>query len=352
MTALFHPARQAGMATLTVVLTLVLVLTGLAFSLGQTSLTEQRMATNQRYHGEALAAAEAGLAFGQDVLLRETPRWLRLRPDLELATPVASPPRLRASNGERFALNLVLRRDPRHPAFVTLEAEAQANRIQARARLALRLFSVLSEPGEKAPPLLLDGCPGRGPLALLPAPDPIAPSAALSGDGHCVRPGTLLLNGGRLQPRAFPRKRLWEHLFGVDRQEFRALAAREAAQGKAWRDRRHWWASPGDLRGGQWSLSLGTPERPVVIVFPASLGCPPLADGTRIHGILFVDADCGAAPAWGSVQIYGVLAVAGDAPSVGPWTRIAHISRAMGQPPRLKLPVIAAAPVPGTWSDL
>ena len=352
MSVLFHLGRQTGMATLTVVLTLLLVLTGLAFSLGQTSLTEQRMATNQRYHSEALAVAEAGLAFGQDVLLRETPRWLRLRPDLELATPAASPPRLRASNGERFALNLVFRRDPRHPAFVTLEAEAEANRIQARARLALRLFSVLSEAGEKAPPLLLDGCPGNGPLALFPAPGPAATSAALSGDGHCVRPGTLLLNGGRLQPRAFPRNRLWEHLFGISRQAFRRLAGQEAASGRPWHERRYWWASPGDLRGGHWILSLGTPQRPAVIVFPASLGCPPLADGTRIHGILFVDGDCGTSPPWGSVQIHGTLAVAGNAPAVGPYTRIAHISHASGHPPRLKLPIIATAPVPGSWSDL
>ena len=347
---------QRGAATLLTALALILALSGLALAVSHTAVLEQHMTSKQHRKQEALAAAEAAAESGLASLLGDGPRWLPADEGLELALPATPLPTLRSSDGSRFGINLVLSRHPLRPGFVRLHASAEARRaedIAARVRFSARLYSVLSATGERAPPLLIDGCipPGGPAVDVFPQAED-AEAVVLSGGDRCVPADRFRLHGGRVHTLAFPGGSLWPRIFGVTRAQFRKLAEMEAASSLPLHERRHLWVRTSDLSGGRWSLSLGRPEQPVVIVFPESTGCVALAEGTEIHGVLYMEADCTGAPAWGSVRIHGTLAVTGTLPVLGRYSRIAHIRHARGRPDRLFLPTIAVIPVPGSWNDL
>ncbi|WJW75087.1 hypothetical protein QVG61_11390 [Thiohalobacter sp. IOR34] len=348
-----------GAATLVMALGLILAVGILAFAVAHTGVTEQRMADNRLRAAEALQAAEAGLDFGRNWLRRGRPRWLPAGGTQEIAAPGRNPPRLQAGNGDSFGVNLGFRRDRRQPHYIRILSSAQAAHapeVRARVRQTVRLFSVLTPAGEQAPPLITGNCPqpASGPLHIFPrnADRPAAgPALASAASGPCPRQG-LRLHGGGLLPAAFPRGRLWQHLFAIDRAALRALAETERRRGLADNRRRYWWARPGDLAGGIWRRNLGSPQQPVVLVFPARLGCPRLAAGVVIHGLVFVDGDCPPGAPWGPARIYGTLAVAGNMARLGRDLRLLHIEQASGRPAALALPVLEVAPVPGSWSDL
>ncbi|HSH29204.1 MAG TPA: pilus assembly PilX N-terminal domain-containing protein [Thiohalobacter sp.] len=349
---------QTGLATLTTVLMLIAGVSALSLTLARTTHTEQRMANKQAEFTRVRFAAEAGLEFAITELQRNPPRWLTVSPDREVAVPAATPPPMRTASGDRFGLNIRYERHPQRPKYLRIHVDTQATLapdITGMVQQAVRPFTVLTETAEQAPPLILTGCLSQthGPADLYPrnADRHNAGIAVWTASSlTCLHTTGLDLHRGTLAVLATAQPDLWPALLAVSRARFRQLADDHRNRLPEAR-RRYWRARPGDLRHGRWHRSLGTPDAPVVLVFPAGLGCPAFQTGVRIHGFVFIDADCGAAAAWDGLRIYGSLAVNGNLNRLSGFTRLAHIEQASGHPSELRLPIYEVARIPGSWRD-
>lgn len=360
--SLFIPSalrpRQRGAATLLIGLVLVMLSVALAVSVAHTTVLEQRMARNSLLASQSGEAANAGLGFGSAWLIRHRPAWIVLPGGEEIATPDRNPPGLSTGSGGEFAVNLTFERRAEWQGFIRVEATAapaSAPEIEARVSQFLRPTGVLTHAGETAPPLLVDGCAdvsAAGAIYPAGADTPGAgPAVASSAEAACIAGGPL--HGGTLTGEAFAAGALWEHVFSVGRDELQALAGEQAAAELPHEERDYWWASAADLTAGDWRLDLGSPERPIVLVIPAELGCPRFAGGVRLVGVVLIEAECLDAPAWGDVHIYGTLALAGTVnfTNLGPGSRLLHISHAPGSPDRIEPPRLDVLTLAGSWRD-
>jgi hypothetical protein len=106
-----------------------------------------------------------------------------------------------------------------------------------------------------------------------------------------------------------------------------------------------------DLQNGQWTYALGTSQHPVVLVFPANLGCPAITAGTIIVGIVFYESDCTLSnhPLHG--EIYGTMAINGSLGVYSENLKLAHISQASQPEVGLKFPILKIPRLMGTWRD-
>lgn len=349
---------QRGAATLLIGLTLVLASTLLALGVAHTTTLEQRMSRNTLLAQQAQQAALAGLDYGKTWLVSRRPDWLTDADGHELATVQPNPPALRSASGGSFAVNLAFERQPAWQGYIRVHATASpdsAPETEARASQFVRPLGVLSIAGEDAPPLVVDGCVDLGSthdIYPLNADTPAAAPAGLSSaNGHCLDSLGANLHGGALRGEAFAADTLWDTLFNVSREEFRELAAAQAAQDLPAAQRDYWRASAADLSGGEWRMSLGSPQRPIVLVIPEELGCPRMSGGAQIVGLVLIEADCGGAPGWGDVRIYGSLVVRGDFTSLGPGSHLLHISHAPTAPMRIEPPPLELVQLAGSWRD-
>lgn len=349
---------QHGAATLVVCLALVIACTALAISLAHTTTMERRMARNTLLAKQAQEAAIAGLNFGNAWLKRQRPDWLVMAGGREVATPDDNPPALQSRTGDAFAVNLTFERDALWQGYILVRATASpasAVEIEARASQYVRPTSVLTVAGETAPPLIVDGCAdlsGASDLYPADADTTYAGAAVATSDlAACIHAGGSSLHGGTVQGEAFAVGDLWGYLFTVDRAELESLAAEQAALELPANLRDYWWVSAGDLSAGEWRHSLGSLQRPVVLVVPAELGCPRFSGGAQIVGLVFIEADCTGAPAWGDVRIHGSLTVAGGVDALGPTSRLSHIGQLPGGPARIELPPLEVTQLAGSWKD-
>lgn len=350
---MFH---QRGAATLLTCLVLIVASIALAISVAHTATLEQRMARNTLLANQAQEAALAGLNFGSAWLKTQRPDWLSLPNGHELATPPNNPPALSSSTGGSFAINLTFERAPDWQGYIRVLASASpssAPEIEARVSEYLRPTGVLTAAGEAAPPLVVDGCvdlSGSSDLYPFAADLPGAGAAVeASGAAGCLQVGGTNLHGGALRGETFPADGLWDYLFTIDRAEFQSLAAEQATAAPTQRD--YWWARAADLNAGEWRRSIGSPQRPIVLVIPADLGCPRFSGGAQIAGLVLIEADCTGAPVWGDVRLYGSLAVTGQFDSLGPTSRLAHISQLPGGGARIEPPPLGVVRLAGSWKD-
>ena len=349
---------QQGAATLLIGLTLVFASALLAVGVAHTTTLEQRMSRNALLARQAQHAAGAGLEYGKAWLKSRRPVWIAQPGGRDIATATPNPPALRSAGGGDFAINLAFERRPEWQGYVRVHATASptgAAEIEAKASQFVRPLGVLSIVGENAPPLVIDGCADvRGTHDIYPlGADTTAAGAALwsSMPAACVRSAGTSLHGGTLHGEVFAAGALWDYLFAVEREELRTLAQAQSEAFVPASARDYWWASDADLTAGEWRMTLGSPQRPVVLVIPEELGCPPFGGGAQIVGLVFIEADCGSAPAWGNVRIYGSLVVRGDFASLGAGSRLLHISQAPAGPERIEPPALDLIQLAGSWRD-
>lgn len=349
---------ERGAATLLIGLTLVFASTLLAVSVAQTTTLEQRMSRNALLARQARHAAGAGLDYGKAWLKTRRPEWVAQPDGREIATATPNAPPLRSATGGEFAINLAFERRAAWGGYIRVHATATpagAPEVEAKASQFVRPLGVLTIAGEAAPPLVIDGCADlRNTHDIYPqrADTPAAAVAVRSSmPAGCLQRAGASLHGGSVQGEAFDPEELWEQTFAVRREEFRELAAaqREAMVPALSRD--YWWAQDTDLIAGEWRNTLGSPQRPVVLVIPEELGCPPFGGGAQIVGTVFIEADCGGAPAWGTVRIYGSLVVRGDFAGLGPGSRLLHISQAPGGAEHIAPPPLDLIQLAGSWRD-
>lgn len=349
---------QRGAATLLTCLALIIASIALAISVAHTATLEQRMARNSLLADQAQQAANAGLNFGSAWLKIHRPVWLSLAGGREISTPSISPPPMTSSSGDNFAINLTFERALSWQGYILVRATAapsNAPEVEARASHYLRPMGVLTAAGEAAPPLIVDGCVDLSMASdLYPAfADTPHAGAALkaSEDAACLHSGGINLHGGVLEGEVFPIDELWDFVFSVSRDELQALAAEQVAAALPSTQRDYWWASATDLNAGEWRQSIGSPQRPIILVIPAELGCPRFSGGAQIIGLIYIEAGCTGAPVWGDMRLYGSLAVKGQFNSLGPTSRLAHIGQFPSGPARIEPPPLDVIQLAGSWKD-
>ena len=135
----------------------------------------------------------------------------------------------------------------------------------------------------------------------------------------------------------------------VSRDEYARLATRDSTLPAE--RRRYWRVGPNTPGHATWRRSLGSPERPVVLVFPAETGCPRFGAGVRIVGLVFIDAACPQPLADRWLEIAGSLVINGDLALDAARVDLQHIQAVDPGRTRLALPVLRLVAVPGSWKD-
>lgn len=355
-----HRARrlQCGATTVLISLTLVLASLLLAIGVAHTTTLEQRMSRNTLLAQQAQQAAAAGLDYGKAWLKSRRPDWVSQPDGTEIATAEPNPPALDSASGGSFAVNLAFERTADWHGYIRVHATASpegAAEIEARASQFVRPFGVLTAAGEAAPPLVVDGCVDlSGSYDLYPqaADTPtVGPAVISSAAIGCIDTTGTNLHGGTLHGEHFAADALWEYLFTVSREELRELAETQTALDLPVAERDYWWADGADLDSGEWNLSLGSAQRPIVLVIPEDLGCPRFGGGAQIIGLVLIEADCSDAPVWGDVRIYGALAAHGTFASLGSGSHLLHIEHTADRPPRIEPPPLEVVQLAGSWKD-
>jgi len=351
------PVYQRGAVTILISLVLIMVCVLLVISVAQTTTLEARMARNSLLSNQARQAALAGFNYGNAWLKTHRADWLTVIDGTEIATPDENPPAIVASDGDSFAINVTFERRTEWAGYLHVKSSAvpgNAPEVEAIVSQFLRPSSVLTWVGETAPPLVVDGCAdlsGASDLYPMHADSDTVGVAITSSVGvGCLSLGSANTHGGLVLGAAFPVGELWKYLLSVSREEFQTLAAAQTAHEPGQRD--YWWATSADLNSGEWQLSLGSLERPIVLVIPSELGCPRFSGGAQLVGLVLIEADCTGAASWGDVRLYGSLGVSGNFASLGAGSRIFHISEFPGGgPARIEPPLLDIIQLAGSWKD-
>lgn len=335
---------------------LVMLCVLLTIGVAQTTTLETRMARNTVLANQARQAALAGFNYGNAWLKTQRPEWIAQPDGRDIATPTPNPPAITSSTGDNFAINVTFERRAEWAGYVRVASTAvpgSAPEIEARVSQFLRASSVLTWASETAPPLVVDGCADVSAASdVYPSGadnDAAGTAVASSAAVTCLNMSSTNTHGGATQGEAFEAGELWKYIMSVSREEFQTLATEQNTLDPSQRD--YWWATAADLAAGEWRLSLGRVERPIVLVIPAALGCPRFSGGAQIVGLVLVEADCTGAPVWGDVRLYGSLAVGGDFASLGPNSRLFHISQLAGGPTRIEPPTLDIIQLAGSWRD-
>ena len=349
--------RQRGAVTVLIGLTLVLICVMLVIGVAQTTTLETRMARNSLLANQTRQAALAGFNYGAAWLKTHRADWLVLADGSEVATPTTNPPAIRSGDGDSFAINVTFERRTEWAGYLHVKSSAvpgNAPEVEAIVSQFLRPSSALTWAGEIASPLVVDGCAdlsGTSDLYPLHADSDTVGVAITSSVGvSCLSLGSANTHGGLVLGAAFPVGELWKYLLSVSREEFQTLAAAQTAHEPGQRD--YWWATSADLNSGEWQLSLGSLERPIVLVIPSELGCPRFSGGPQLVGLVLIEADCTGAASWGDVRVYGSLGVSGNFTSLGLGSRLFHISEYPGGgPARIEPPLLDIIQLAGSWKD-
>ena len=146
-----------------------------------------------------------------------------------------------------------------------------------------------------------------------------AQSLLCERSGDCSSPATLIAEGREFRTALATAQPLWQVIFGgATKADLHALERLHPSRILVVDDSYPRHAEQPPWSDGIWHASLptsfsgevGAEHDPVILFFDASVGCPTLADGVHIHGLVYVEADdC---TGWGGGQIHGTLAKAGD----------------------------------------
>ncbi len=352
---------QRGAATLLTAMALMVATTSLVLTAVHAQLLNSRINGNVQDSVKHYLLAEAGIDYAIEYLTTNFYQlaWSGKNGNNQTAHPVIDARWLNSLDTQTRRIKLSLSRSRQHPAFIGVSSQildAATNQIRLEISQITRPLSILSPAGEQAPPLVLDGCI----LATTGSPDLYPeilrnklPVAAIwsSRKTPCPLQATLDLHRGTVSNQRFKSGQLWDFLFSIDQAEYTQLVNNEITQNIDTPQRRYWLVSTADLHNKQWTRSLGSPKQPVLLVFPASLGCPAITRGTTVYGIVFYHADCTATTHPVEGNIAGTLAISGSLGIYSEHLDLAHISRASNQHQRLAFPILKTPRLAGTWRD-
>ena len=344
---------QSGATTLLITLVLMMSATIVTLALARTLVVEQRMTDNHNWHTRLFLEAETGLTRGLAYLTRadQTPWWQPVG-DGDVAVEAVA-----VDSVERdVQTDVTLKHRTEWDSYLWLQATSRRNdasNMAVRVSQYLRPLSVLTPTAESAPPLIVDGCLTSVPISLDIRPlgadsDTAGDAAWLAAGRRCSVLKNIDTHAGQITPIDMEED-LWSLVFSVSRETFASMATEQ--QGLAEGDRQYWMASEADLDAGRWDRSLGSADRPVVLVFPATTGCPHFSPGVRLHGLVFIDAGCRQPIAGYGLEVFGSLVVNGGLDIRDSDVNLNHIQSADRRQTRLRLPVLRNVWVPGSWRD-
>ena len=353
--------HQSGAATLVTAMALMMATSSMVLATVHAQLLNSRANGNVRDSVKDYLLAEAGLDYAIEYLSNQLYKinWINNGSSQETDRPPMPATWLNKLDTQYRTLQLTLSRSLQNSEFIEITSRA-SNSINSQYALAIkqtvRPLSILSPAGEQAPPLVLDGCvlstPGNPDLY----PDKQSSVQQVSAiwssmNQPCHHLKNIDLHNGVLNSQRFKSGNLWDLLFSVSRAEFTLMVATEVNQRLNKQQRHYWQVNISDLQNGRWTQSLGTAQQPVVLVFPANLGCPAITAGTIIYGIVFYESDCTASNQPLQGDIYGTMAINGSLGVYSEHLKLAHISQASHPEIALKFPILKIPRLLGTWRD-
>ena len=301
---------QRGAATLLIALVLMIALTVITLSVAKTRVNEAQVNINQQWQAQLFASAESTLEYVLPQLSTLT-GWT-----LDPTSGEALYRVIRQGNDPQIESVVTLRRSPLPQRFVNMQASAQRKDLSGftvRISQGIRQLSILSPMAERAPPLILGGCPSSFPLTMHIYPryadsDRAGNAVWLMNHPPCPGLGVADLHGGAVASHEVSGA-LRDALFTLDREAYAALAEQDRALPPD--QRQYWLVQPSDLDRGRWSRSVGTLNRQVLLYFSADAGCPVFADGVQIYGVVFIESPCDSPLAENRLEINGTLIICG-----------------------------------------
>jgi hypothetical protein len=344
---------ERGSVSLLVALVLMVAMTLVTLSVARTQLTETRLAGNARWYTLLFSIAESEWERATAVLT-DTPEQL-VWTSSSAGNELKSHTKIR-NTAEGVETALLYDRADSGSRMVDIQTiSSQSGRIglAARTHQTVRLLTVLSPLAELAPPLVIRGC-----LATESANihiRPINSDTDAAGDAlwhyasaPCPAFESIDLHGGRIARKPIEGP-LWSNFFSISRDDFAQLALSDLSLPMA--QRRYWWVAPSSLVGGEWHYSLGSADKPVVVYFPQTTGCPRFSAGVRIFGVVFIDTACAQPLASTRLELVGTLVINGNANSGHASVQLNHIQAADRQQSQLSLPTVKVVKIPGSWKD-
>ncbi len=370
-----HPTPQTGTITLMVVITLVLIASLTSFYSTQSVFIDRLVGNAQIQATQARLASEAALAWAQSEIERQSlsapahnfwtataaapcpsshpgPHWQCAR---------MQPPPLQGA--ESTSAEVIAIRDVVNAPHVTeLIARSTLADTHGRAQVSQSLYSPTVSQAPHAMPttaVLLNGCsqPASGALphvcprnASGQACQDTATGAALeslwladtdkNGQVSLAEQQTCLawervhlpgggavLGPGIALPRLPCHPALWQKVLGdITAQQIQAWSLAQAARGLNSQSQPprtvYWVDSP-----LPWTLSLGTVQTPVLMVFSEAActpQCPSMASGVHIHGTVVLDTQCqdDKVRGWRAGLIEGQLVINSGWPDVPDGSRV------------------------------
>ena len=379
--------RQSGAMTLLVGLLLLVGAGILTFSATRTGVIEQRIANNEFRAREAQQAAQAGLEYALAWLAEN----LWTTGDAE-----PTPPPVVAASGYVYQTRLTFAKQlhgvcARAQATATTEPEILANAWDCFNQTGL--FDSTSATA-MPPPLVLAGCLAEptepAELFVLNAGAVMTGRAA---NASCLPQGSLdisawndgndnrlldLLEEGASAP--FDRTAFggcpgalcaWNRLFDMSLEDAKTAAT---ASGHVYTNHIPCGAAappglylietPGPIdavdlagacsgAGGAGDHSIGTPQKPILLIVPEASGCPSFNDGIDIHGIVYYEsASACATQGWGGARVHGAVIWEGDAGAPAANARFVETDYGTGSHLNDAFQTIRGATrIPGTWRD-
>ncbi len=361
MKAVREIKNQSGAATLVTAMALMMATSSMVLATVHAQLLNSRANGNVRDSVKDYLLAEAGLDYAIEYLSNQLYKinWINNGSSQETDKPPMPSAWLNKLDTQHRKLQLTLSRSLQQPEFIEITSKA-SNSINSRYALEIkqtvRPLSILSPEGEQAPPLVLNGCvmdtsghPDLYPAKTLTLQQSSAIWSSMKQPCHNLK--NVDLHNGILNSQRFKAGNLWNLLFSVSRTEYTQLVASELSQKQNIQQRHYWLVNKSDLQNGHWTQSLGTAQQPIVLVFPANLGCPAITAGTIIYGIVFYESDCTASNQPLQGDIYGTMAINGSLGVYSEHLKLAHISQASHPEVALKFPILKIPRLLGTWRD-
>lgn len=352
--------NQRGAATLLTAMALMMVTTSMVLAAVHAQLLNNRANGNMREAAKDYLLAEAGLEYAIEYLNSQFYKIYWVKNGSKETHTVKMPPiwtnHLDLQNRN---IQLNLSRLIHQPEFIEISSQVSHTvHIQQILNIqqTVRPLSLLSPKGEQAPPLVMKDCihMTSGTPDIYPGKQTTlnsVPAIWSSQKQNCHQLKNMDLHHGSIDSQILKSGNLWDFLFFVSPKEYRDLVANELNQTINKQQRHYWLAGKDDLHNDRWTQSLGTAQQPVVLVFPANLGCPAITSGTAIYGIVYYEADCANAHQPLQGEIFGTLAINGGLAVYSDQLKLSHISQATHPETALKFPILKISRLLGTWID-
>lgn len=399
---------QQGAATLLVVIVLVILMAGMALTVSNSGLQEQRMTGNDIRAREVHEAAEAGMEYAK--------AWANKNPvplgthNCVGATPAAEgcPDNLTTITGstssESYEYSVTYNKTSTSLKVTTTAWSTSDNSIRAvtESHIKQSPLQIFGKGATTPPPWVLAGCitkaPTGTPDSWILSHDGTVAISGVSNDPSCLPQGHLDvgtwedIDGDGIQDEdertgstsfntgTFPCSGgvgsgcAWENTFQMPLDEVKTLAT-EAGNtftsnipcGPPDSSKPSYYVvsntgsiNSGDISGSCGSLGLagvddatiGAPGRPVVII--NTTGCPKYNGGITIYGIVYYeDHDACAANGWGGATLYGSVIWEGDVDKPNANSQFIEVDyEDLGNLDDVFTSGIDyATSIPGTWKD-